>query len=86
MQAKIVTYGFWQIPVRVTHCLCPDGKRRNVKLTATPDTFFSIPAKVSYRGTSVTGHVYVSSEPGEPVDYSFSPFAYRKNGDIFSRN
>lgn len=85
--AKIIHYGPWQIPVRVTNCLCPDGNRRNVKLTGEADTFFTIPAKLSYRGTSVSGYVTQmnwTDDPewdGETVDYIFHPVG--KNAGIF---
>jgi hypothetical protein len=71
--------------------LCPDGVVRKVKRIAeTPDTFFSIPASVTYKGKTVAGHVYLRNvaDPTNPLAFEdaviFSPYLYRKNGNIFN--
>jgi len=43
---KIHYRGMWQIAYKATHVLCADGRRRYAKITAQPDTYFSIPASV----------------------------------------
>lgn len=86
MQARIIHYGPWQIPIRCEHALCPDGRRRNVKITREADTFWTLPAKVTYRGTSVSGWIMTrTDEHGcslDTVDYVFVPGG--KHADIFS--
>ena len=74
----ILHRGPWQIPYKATNVLCSDGKRRTVKLHAEADTFFSIPGRVTVRGKTVTGHVWVDNE-GE---HRFSPDAWRKNATL----
>lgn len=39
--------------------LFADGRIRNVRTAASADTFFSIPARLTYRGAPVTGFVTV---------------------------
>jgi hypothetical protein len=71
--------------------LCPDGKVRKVKRIAeTPDTFFSIPASVTYKGKTVAGYLHLKNvaHPFDAVAFKdaviFSPYLYRKNGNIFN--
>jgi len=67
--------------------MCPDGRVRTLKRIAmTADTFFSIPASVSYQGKTVAGFVSVDTlnDPNNVV--KFTPYAYRKHGDIFIRS
>ena len=83
MNATMEHYGPWQIAVAVKRCLCPDGKRRYVRITGQPVTYFAIPGKVNYRGKSITGFVTgVEGEDGGQ-DFKFSPCTYRKNGKLF---
>jgi len=71
--------------------LCPDGKVRKVKrIASTPDTFFSIPASVTYKGKTVAGYLHLKNvgDPANPLEFKdaviFSPYLYRKNGNIFN--
>lgn len=60
--------------------LCPDGKVRKLKrISVCADTFFSVPAAVSYRGKTVAG--YCTLDDGV---IEFRPYEYRKNGSAFS--
>lgn len=54
---KIHTRGMWDIAYKATDVLCVDGKRRTVRITAQPDTYFSIPGSVSVKGKTVSGFV-----------------------------
>lgn len=68
--------------------LCSDGKVRRIKRIApTPDTFFSIPASVVYRGKTVSGFVaidrmYPNDDSSEDMVVKFLSYKYRKNGHI----
>jgi hypothetical protein len=84
MYGKMITYGPWQIPVAVKHCLCPDGKRRRARITGTADTYFSIPASVTVRGVTVSGFVTGRETDGER-DYEFVPVQGRKNSGFFGQ-
>lgn len=71
--------------------LCPDGKVRKVKrIASTPDTYFSIPASIKYKGKTVAGCVHLKNvaDPQNPPVFEdaviFSPYLYRKNGNIFN--
>lgn len=72
--------------------LCPDGKVRALKRIALcADTFFSVPAAVSYKGKTVAGFVTVTTREGydtptddDPAIVKFVPYTYRKNGGLFS--
>jgi hypothetical protein len=71
--------------------LCSDGRIRTATATADPDTFFTIPARVSVRGRTVTGSVSTLDAdmwtypgvtiPADAPAYMFAPFTYRKNHD-----
>ena len=80
-KAKLIHRGPWQIPVKVENCLCPDGKRRTVKTHHTPDTFFSLPASLSFKGTTVTG--YVSTCGYDDSDMEFRVMIDNKHHLIF---
>lgn len=67
---------------RVFDCLCPDGRRRTVRLTGEADTYFSIPATVVVRDHSVSGYVTGCETDGEP-DYEFRVVTYGKNSWVF---
>lgn len=83
MNAKVIYRGMWQVPVKVVDCLCPDGKRRVATLSAAPDTFFSIPARVKAYGKTVAGYVTGCETDGKK-DLEFRPYLYRKNHGVFS--
>lgn len=70
--------------------LCPDGKIRAFR-GSTADTFFSIPARVSAKGTTVSGYLYVETREGfstatddDPAVVKFRPYLYRKNHALVS--
>jgi hypothetical protein len=73
---------------RKVKALCSDGKVRTATFTAEADTFFTVPARVSVNGRTVTGHVTGYNEifdPGVPVpagtEYLFTAYQYRRNAD-----
>lgn len=79
MAAQFITSGPWQVPVKVIGALCEDGRRRTAYITAEADTYFSIPARVSVKGKTVTGFVSgCENEQGEQ-DYTFTANLYGKN-------
>ena len=82
--AELVTVGPYQHPVKVLRCLCPDGRRRTVRITSEPDTFFSIPARVKVRGKTVTGYVTGRETDDYERDMEFRPYLYRKNHAVFA--
>ena len=82
--ASVIYRGPWQIPTKVINCLCPDGKRRTIYFTTiSPDTFFSHPASMSFKGKRISGYVTgrsIKNENGQYVqDYEFCPYYYGKN-------
>lgn len=77
-------FGPWDIPYKATGVMCPDGKRRTVRLHHTADTFYTIPARLSYKGTTVTGAImHRGSDCDEREDLEFIPGG--KNARIFGR-
>lgn len=65
--------------------LCPDGIVRAFQ-GGTADTYFSIPARVSAKGTTVRGFITVETVQGystpttdDPAIVKFIPYKYRKN-------
>lgn len=79
------TVGWWGVMVRA-RAVCEDGKLRIVRL-GNPDSHFSCPARVSFRGKIVCGFISWKSEDGlstNPVQWvAFT--ATGKHKDIFSR-
>lgn len=76
----------------VHDCLCPDGRRRTVRLNngGEADTFYSIPATVSvsrkdiHRGTlHVAGYVTGCETEDGRKDYQFRAYSYRRNCFMF---
>lgn len=67
----IYGYGAWHHPVAVRGALCPDGRRRTVRLNQQADTYFSWPGRTTIAGRSVRGFV-CSDQDG---DYQFEPYA-----------
>ena len=69
--------------------LCSDGKIRTAVATAEADTFYTIPARVTVRGRTITGSVYHRGMdwdgPADGPRYAFSAYTYRKNGAILPR-
>lgn len=63
--------------------LCADGVIRTATATAEADTFYTVPARVTVNGRTVTGHVYqresyLDHPAGDPL-YRFSAYTYRRN-------
>lgn len=77
----------------IVHCraLCPDGKTRACsRIATTADTFFSVPASVTFRGKTIAGYVSTETVSGSSVETAddpavirFRPYLYRKNAGAF---
>ena len=63
--------------VKVRGALCEDGTRRTATVTGAADTFFSVPARVSAKGKTVSGFLTRDSDG----DWRFTAYSYRKNHD-----
>ena len=67
--------------------VCPDGRLRTVRLAAVADTFFSVRARLSYRGRTVTGFISFKSDDGlttNPVEWvKFTPTG--KHMNVFAK-
>jgi hypothetical protein len=72
--------------------LCPDGKVRAFR-GGIADTAFSIPARVSAKGTTVAGFITVETRDGyttatadghDPAVVKFVPYKYGKNHGLVS--
>lgn len=48
--------------------ICPDGKIRKVRLGCASDSFWTIPARLSIRNTTLTGWIF----QGEDGEYHFN--------------
>jgi hypothetical protein len=58
--------------------LCPDGKVRTLKRIAeTADTYWTVPASITYRGRTVSGYVTVRSRSGSDVATPDDPAVVR---------
>ena len=71
----------WGNPVGTAYRVqCADGSVRTAYQTADADSFFTVPARVTVRGTTVTGSVYHRGNLDEtgPM-YRFAAYRYRKN-------
>ena len=79
-RAEFISRGWGGMEIRtsVRKALCSDGIRRYAKLTAEPDTWFSIPASIKVQGKTVTGFV-TSADDG---DIYFTANKFGKNGDL----
>lgn len=75
----------WGLLVRAA-AVCEDGRVRTVRV-GNPDTYFSAPARVSFRGKTVTGFITWKSDSGLSTDpeqwIAFT--ATGKHKDVFSR-
>lgn len=74
--------------LKAVGALCPDGVRRTARPSwdGVADTFFSIPARVSAKGTTVSGYVTIETVGGssiptddDPLTVKFKPYKYRQN-------
>ncbi len=87
-RATIVTRRAWHGGKEFIKCvgaLCPDGRRRTVRLDPQADTFFSVPGTVHFRGKSVRGFIAAIDEsaPRDEGDFEFRANLYCKHGRIF---
>ena len=73
---SVLSPGPWAQLVKIRNCPCSDGIVRTAIITGQPDTVWTIPARVSVRGKSVTGFV-TCDENG----YKFHANLYGKNCD-----
>ena len=66
--------------------LCADGKVRALKrISATADTFFSVPASVTVNGKTVAGYVTVNDTLNDSESVvEFRAYTYRKNHNAFA--
>lgn len=80
------TVGQWGRFTRA-RAICPDGKARIVRLAETADTYFSVPARVSYKGRTVYGFVTFHDDQGLTTTGKefvlFVPSAQGKNASAF---
>lgn len=74
---------------KVTNAICEDGKQRNAFVTAEPDTFFSVPARVYVKGKTVSGFLsretiqgFSTETPDDPAVWKFTAYSYGKNGHL----
>ncbi len=76
----------WGIFTRAK-AVCPDGKARIVRLAACAGSFFSVPARLSYKGKTVSGFISFASDSGLSTDpeqwVKFTPTG--KHKDIFAQ-
>ena len=71
--------------------ICPDGRSRRLKrIATTADTYFSVPASISYQGRTVSGYVTIETRDGfsvstddDPEVVKFRPNLYGRNGRVF---
>lgn len=61
-KAEILHFGEWQIPYKAVNVLCEDGVRRTARTAMQADTYFSLPARVSVRGKTVSGFLSYNEE------------------------
>lgn len=47
----------YHFPLKVIGAYCEDGVRRTATITGQPGTMFSIPAKIYYKGKTVSGEI-----------------------------
>lgn len=80
--AKTHHWGPWQIPWKVTKCLCSDGVRRTAWITSEADTYFSIPARVKVKGKTVSGYVTGRETEDLKPDSEFRQYLYAKNANL----
>lgn len=69
--ALLYSRGPWASLVGARRVLCPDGKRRYAVVTGEPDTFFSVPARVTVAGRSVSG--FVATDNDQDVCFTANP-------------
>ena len=79
---KIYHRGFWGTPYKA-QAECSDGVMRMVQITGAADTFFSIPARLSFRKTTIAGFVsWHNDHDTDTQTLRFYPYKYRKNHNL----
>jgi hypothetical protein len=77
---------YFRYPRGFRKVLCPDGVRRYARATSQePVTYFSHPASVTVRGTTISGFVTPYETDNGERDYKFIAYTYRKNGAFFDK-
>jgi hypothetical protein len=80
-QTYIEYAGPWSVNVNAA-VECPDGIIRKVKrIGIVADTYFSIPAAITYKGKTVAG--FITGSNCDDPEFHFIPYQYRKNGGLF---
>lgn len=67
-------------PVRCLRALCADGRRRSAHVTGEADACSSLPARVCYRGATVTG--FLCAVTGREGDLKFVADQATKDGHL----
>jgi hypothetical protein len=89
----VVRDNTWGSLKAVGKAICEDGTQRFATVTAEPDTFFSIPARVSVKGTTVRGYLTCETLAGyqtvsiaevDPAVWKFIAYKYLKNWRLVS--
>lgn len=75
--------GPWKTVTKVTGVLRPDGRRVTFYPVGQPDTFFTQPGFLFFRGRKVTGFIVSNSDSDPGCDFRFIPDVSRRNGHIF---
>jgi hypothetical protein len=74
--------------------MCSDGTvRPTVRISASADTFFSVPCAVRVKGKTVSGYLTVETAQGystdagddDPAVAKFVAYTYGKNADLLPR-
>ncbi len=66
-------------PGAIIRARCADGKVRHATVTAYADSYWTLPARVSVKGKTVSGHVYLHDSCGDSPEIRFTPYGWRKN-------
>jgi hypothetical protein len=80
----ILGRGPWAQLVGYRDVLCPDGRRRTVRV-GVPDSFFSAPGRVQVRGKTVSGFVTSTGVADDDGSYDFKFVPQGKNSSVFGR-
>ncbi len=64
-------------PGNKVQALCADGRKRSALILRDADTFYTIPARVSVKGRTVTGFVWLSDGI-----LTFTADSWRANGAL----
>lgn len=70
---------------KVVGVFCEDGKRRTATITGQPTTFFTVPARISYKGKTVTGEVCTSSQDNDECTPDYVFYARGKYAQLLGR-